>query len=199
MNPLWAQGHSPALCSGGYHGKTKRVGVLGLAVLKSQDRQRDSPILAERPARSWGSPGRGLGITPERTGKGAWPEGTGRWQGSGVGGDGLWVQGDAWAWAGGGGLQGRLTSGPVSVRPTSTSLASCRKPRPRQPWCWSIWRPGRSDGRGRDRVDSAALGVAPPAWEPPDTVPVGPRVGWAVKGLLGVESPPHHLQLLVKS
>lgn len=75
------------------------------------------------------------------------------------------------------GFRCRLTPGPMSVRPASVSPASCRKPRPRQHWCWSAWRPGRSDGAWGDCVDSAALGAPPPSWQPPDGVPVGPRVG----------------------
>ena len=142
-------------------------GVLGLAVFTSQ----------ERHERNWGSPGGGLGTTPERMGQGAWPEGAERWQGLWAGGDGLQVQGDTWH---------------LSGRPASTSPASCRKPRPRQRWCWTAWRPGRSEDAG-DLVGSAPLGAPPPSQkgpaspdsigQPPVTTPVGPGVGWAGPGL----------------
>lgn len=112
---------------------------LGLAGPKHQERQRDPPIPTERPVRIWSSPAQRLRATQS----GQPREGAGRL--------GPW----------GGWQMSSDDSALVSVRSTSASPASCKMPRHRQRWCWTGWRPGRSDSRAGIRRTPLPL-AAPP-------------------------------------
>lgn len=112
------------------------------------------PIPTERPVRIWSSPAQRLRATQSGQPRG----GAGRlgpWGGRQVSSD---------------------DSALVSVRSASASPASCKTPRCRQRWCWTGWRPGRSDSRAGIRRTPLPLAA------PPDTSREGPDGGiWGAR------------------